>query len=305
MTYSRIDFSSYCVMSIWFGCNSACTICMLSDLKKALPIPGWKTFRKIASDVAREGRFDNFILSGGEVTTMPALTEYVRFLASLGRFKKIQIQTNAMALADQSYLEHLIRSGVNEFFISVHGLPDVHDAITRRPGSFKEMEAALKNLSSFNVNVISNTVLTRSNHANFIDVIAYLAGNNVNEIQVWNFFPMERTDSRDLVVNISDFSHLVPDLVSIARKACKPIVFKSFPHCLPITPPGVLDSIFPATMLPDPFWRQFSECGFGKCVYREKGLCEDWRCWGLSSAYVLKFGDERDLLKALRTLKHA
>jgi len=71
-------------------------------------------------------------------------------------------------------------------------------------------------------------------------------------------------------------------------------VLKSFPECLSRGGPGFFDSLYPVTLLPDRFWREFSECGFGTCVHR--GPCKAWQCWGLSSAYVRKYGDERDLL---------
>jgi len=76
----------------------------------------------------------------------------------------------------------------------------------------------------------------------------------------------------------------------------KAVVFKSFPLCLSRGAPGFFDSLFPVTVLPDRFWRQFSECGFGACFHRQRNACHAMDCWGLSSAYVHKYGDERELL---------
>ncbi len=299
MTYNRVDLRKYCVISIWFGCNSNCSICMLSRNRQNLPIPGFDTFRQVTAHVARENRYEGIILSGGEVTTFRELENYVRFAAGLGRFKKIQIQTNGRRLSDRGYVERLIEWGVNEFFLSVHGLGAVHDVITGVSGAFGEVEAALANLAAFDVNVISNSVLTKINYDNFSSLIAYLARTNVSEMQVWNYFPMERTDSRDYVVGLREFQRLLSGIVPLVREADKPIVFKSFPHCLPIDPPAVFDGAFPATALPDLFWKEFDECGFGRCVYRESKECEERLCWGLSSAYIRKYGTERDLLRPL------
>jgi tRNA A37 methylthiotransferase MiaB len=73
MTYARVDLSKYIVISIWFGCNNHCTICMLSDMKKELPPIGFDKFKKVLIDIRNESRFENLILSGAEVTTFDDL----------------------------------------------------------------------------------------------------------------------------------------------------------------------------------------------------------------------------------------
>lgn len=294
----RVDLGTYCVISVWFGCNNNCTICMLSEVQEKLPPIGFDRFRTVTTQITQQGKYDKLILSGGEATTFDDLDRYVRFVASLGWFKKIQIQTNGRRLSDRRYLEHLIDCGVNEFFVSIHGLEEVHDSITRKPGSFREVEKALDNLQAFEVNVISNTVLTKDNYEGVEPLVAML-GKRVTEMQIWNFFPMERTDSKDRVVGLRDFQTLQKRLTPLARTAGKPLVFKSFPHCLSIDPPAVFDSTFPVTVLPDLFWKQFGECGFGQCFYRNVKQCGEWRCWGLSNAYVGKYGDERELLRPI------
>jgi MoaA/NifB/PqqE/SkfB family radical SAM enzyme len=299
MTYTRVDLTQYVVISICFSCNNDCSICMLSGLKRKFPAIGFDRFKKVIIDIVNSGRFENLILSGAEVTTFNDLDKYVQFAASLGWFKKIQIQTNGRRLSKKGYLRHLIDCGVNEFFISIHGLDDVHDAVTRTSGSFDELAAGLKNLEAYDVNVISNTVLTKTNLHDMARLMTFLSNERISEIQLWNFFPMERTDTKDLVVSMKDFTEVLPEVLSIVKKAGKPLVLKSFPECLSMGEPGFFDSLFPVTVLPDVFWRKFSESGFGTCIYRQREECKAWKCWGLSSAYVQKYGDERNLLKPM------
>ena len=297
MAYQRVDLSKYIVISIWFGCNNHCDICMLSDMKTHLPAIRFDNFKKILMDVKADGRFENLILSGAEVTTFDDLDQYVQYAASLKWFKKIQIQTNGRRLRDAEYLKYLIDCGINEFFVSIHGFEEVHDATTGRPGSFKEVLAGLKNLAEHEVNVISNTVLTQRNLNQIPRLVDFLSKEEISELHLWNYFPMERTDSKGLVVGLRDFRCLVDEIVPIARSAGKALVFKSFPICLATGEPGFFDSFYPVTILPNRFWREFSECGFGRCVYRDR--CKAHECWGLSSAYVQKYGDERDLLSPI------
>lgn len=292
--YRKVDLSEYIVISLWWGCNNNCSICMLSGIDRALPVIGLDSYKKALIDIIDEGRFKNLILSGAEVTTFHDLDRYIQFAKSLGWFKKIQIQTNGRMLQDKEYLNHLIDWGVNEFFVSIHGTEDVHDTITRTRGSFRETMKGLKNLEDFDVNVISNTVLTKPNSRDIPELMKLLASQKISEINLWNFFPMEKTDSRDFVVSMNDFVQLLPGIQETIRPSGKALVLKSFPECLSIGSPGFFDNGFPVTILPDPFWREFSECGFGRCIYRDR--CRSDTCWGLSSAYIHKYGDERDLL---------
>jgi MoaA/NifB/PqqE/SkfB family radical SAM enzyme len=269
---------------------------MLGDMKTHLPAISFDKFKKLLLDIRKDARFENLILSGAEVTTFDGLDNFVQYASSLEWFKKIQIQTNGRRLSNAEYLTYLIDCGVNEFFVSIHGFEETHDATTRRPGSFKEVMHGLENLAEHDVNVISNTVLTKRNLKEIPLLIDFLSKEKVSEIHLWNYFPMERTDSKDLVVSMRDFRNLLDRVLPIAECAGKALVLKSFPICLSVGEPAFFDSLFPVTVLPDRFWREFSECGFGMCFYREKGECNVRECWGLSSAYVHKYGDERDLL---------
>lgn len=297
-TYARVDLTKYIVISIWFGCNNNCAICMLSGLKRKLPTIGFDRFKKVLIDIMNDGRFENLILSGAEVTTFDDLDKYVRFASSLGWFKKIQIQTNGRKLSDKDYLNRLIDCGLNEFFISIYGLEDIHDAITRTQGAFKETMEGLKNLEPLDVNVISNIVLTKVNFYDITRLMTCLSKEKINEFHMWNFFPMERTDSRNLLVSMQELVELLPEILSIVKPTGKPMVLKSFPECLSMGPPGFFDSGFPVTILPDIFWREFGKNKFGICIYRDE--CKAEACWGLSSAHIQKYGDERNLLSPFR-----
>ena len=296
-TYARIDLTKYIVISIWFGCNNNCAICMLSGLKRKLPAIGFDRFKKALIDIINHGRYKNLILSGAEVTTFDNLEKYVQFAASLGWFEKIQVQTNGRNLSNKNYLIRLIDCGVNEFFISIYGLEEVHDSMTCIRGSFIETMEGLKNLEAFDVNVISNTVLTKTNYHDMVRLITCLSKEKISEIHLWNFFPMEKIDSGDFVVSMKDVSALIPKIFPVTDQAGKPLVMKSFPECLSFGKPWFFDSRFPVTLLPNMFWEKFSKNEFGMCVHRD--TCQAKTCWGLSSAYIRKYGDERNLLSPI------
>jgi MoaA/NifB/PqqE/SkfB family radical SAM enzyme len=272
---------------------------MLSRVREGLEPIGLDRFKSVLLDLVHDGRYRRLILSGAEVTTFDELDKYLAVAASLGWFERIQIQTNGRRLRDSQYLKHLIDCGVNEFFVSIHGLQKVHDELAGRTGAFEETIEGLVNLGELDVNVISNTVLTRNNLNDIPSLLAILCSERVSELHLWNYFPMESTDTRDLVVGMKEFRKLLPEAMAVAEEAGKALVLKSFPQCLSMGEPGFFDSKFPVTVLPDPFWRQFAESGFGACIHRAGGECRNQECWGLSKAHVRKYGDERDLLKPM------
>jgi len=298
MSYPRIDLLSYVVIPVWYECNNECLICMLAPVKGKLPSVSFEMFRKLIMQIINDGRYRNLILSGAEVTTFEPLLKYVQFAASLGWFKKIQIQTNGRRLSDRDYLKSLVHAGVNEFFVSIQGQEEVHDLISRRPGSYRETLEGIHNLESLRVNFITNTVLTRLNYHQVADLMAQMCESAARELHVWNFFPMQKADTGDLIVSIKDLLALFSEILPFARASGKPLVLKAFPECLAIEEPGVLDGRFPMTLIPDVFWKELRESGFGTCVYRNE--CKVKGCWGLSSAYIRKYGDERDLLSPVR-----
>jgi len=294
----RIDLSRYVVIPVWYGCNSKCLICMLSSVRGNLQPIGFEVFKDLVIKVVNEGKVKNLVLSGGEVTTFDHLVSYVEFVASFGYFEKIQVQTNARKLKDRDYLKSLINAGVNEFFISLHGPAAINDAITGIDGSYEETIRGIGNLEEFPVNIITNTVLTRLNAYYVPQLLTDICATKVSEMHLWNFFPMEGADPKNLIVGLKDLLGLLQRLLPTLKSAGKPLVLKAFPECLPVRSPVVVDSDFPLTLIPDIFWKGLQKSGFGACVYRNE--CRAERCWGLSRPYLEKYGGERDVLKPFR-----
>lgn len=295
--YNRISLKQYAVIPVWYGCNSACTICMLASVKGRLETVDFDTFARLIAALVNDRRYDRLILSGAEATTFAGLETYVRHAASLGWFKTIQLQTNGRRLADRDYLERLVAAGVNEFFISVHGPAAIHDAITRVPGSHAATMTGIAHLAGLPVNVITNTVLTGVNLDCLAGLFGELAETVASEMHLWNFFPMAHTDRQDLLVKLSELMALFPAFAAAIALSGKALVLKGFPECIAPGAPCFADSDFPLNLIQDDFWMEFGRNGFGGCVHKER--CAARNCWGLSTAYVEKYGDERALLRPL------
>jgi len=297
MQISRIDFNTYVTIPVWYGCNNDCVICMLSGLKKDLPFIDFDLFQKFVLHIKDRLGCRNLILSGAEITTFDELDKYIEFVASLGWFWKIQIQTNGRRLSDKNYLGSLIGCGVNEFFVSIQGLEESHDATTRRQGSFRETMEGLDNVGKYAVNVMTNTVLTTTNCHEVLPLLSQLSVGPVSEIHLWNVFPMESEDTKGLLVRMRDCRELLRELIPVMKAAGKPLILKNIPECLFAGEMVFLDNGFPITLIGDTYWNAFDGNRFGMCCYR--GECGSQICWGLTQAHVQKYGDEREILSPI------
>jgi len=114
-------------------------------------------------------------------------------------------------------VQDLIECGVNEFFVSIHGLPQTHDAITRRTGSFEQTWTGLQNLTGFDVNVISNTVVIKKNFHDIVHLMHALHGKKLGETHLWNFFAMEKADTGNNLVQLRHIVTLFLELREIAK----------------------------------------------------------------------------------------
>jgi MoaA/NifB/PqqE/SkfB family radical SAM enzyme len=117
---------------------------------------------------------DNVIFSHKEPTLNKELEFYVTVAKDLG-YKTIGLSTNGRMLSYEKYCKKLLRKGVNELIISIHGHnKSLHDSLTRSPGSFDQTKIALKNLNSlkkhYNFKLYTATTICKLN-MDFMDNI--------------------------------------------------------------------------------------------------------------------------------------
>jgi len=111
----------------------------------------------------REGGARRVVLTGGEPTVTVVLSLAVAEAHTLG-FEEIIVRTNGRRLADGAYTRRLVRGGLTHAVVSLHGYrPEVHDAITRTPGSFAEATDGVVALRRHGVDVTCALVLARPN----------------------------------------------------------------------------------------------------------------------------------------------
>src|SRR5262249_52950383 len=98
-------------------------------------------------------------LSGGEPTLNPRLPEYIALATSLG-VPELELQTNAVKMADPEYARALHDAGLRQAFVSLHRLTAKgSDRAPAAPGTFEKTVAGVRTLRALGVAVRLNFVL--------------------------------------------------------------------------------------------------------------------------------------------------
>lgn len=154
------------IVRIQFHCNQACTFCFVST---HLPAPDDAAIRRAILEVAHlRGALQ---LSGGEPTLHPHLVDYV----ALGKREgaaTIELQTNAIRLADGDLAQRLADAGLDVAFVSLHAATAAtSDALTRAPGTYEKTLRGVDALAAAGVLVRLNFVFCAANSREFPDLV--------------------------------------------------------------------------------------------------------------------------------------
>lgn len=153
-----------------FQCNQSCHFCFVST---HLPAADDQRIREAIAEAGRAGGI--VALSGGEPTLNPNLVEYVKLARTSGA-SEVELQTNAVRLADPGLTRALAEAEVDVAFVSLHGASaQVSDHVTDSPGTFERTVRGIDQLYTSSIGVRLNFVFCRANHDDFPDFVRMVA----------------------------------------------------------------------------------------------------------------------------------
>jgi radical SAM protein with 4Fe4S-binding SPASM domain len=149
-------------LDVTYRCNERCVHCYLDhDDRGEMTAP---EIKEVLNQLADAGTFF-LTFSGGEVFMRQDFLELVAHARRL--LFNVKVKTNG-AMIRQAEAASLRKLGVEQLQISVYShQPEVHDAITKLPGSLKKTIQAIRFLKSQGLKVVVANVLMTSNASDY------------------------------------------------------------------------------------------------------------------------------------------
>ena len=211
-------------------CNQNCIFCSNPENDRELPL---QDAQRTVADLQARG-YREVILTGGEPTLYPHLTELVRHCRDSG--VRPRLITNGQLLANPDFLASLADAGLEQVHVSVHSCRrETQDFLTQTPGSLQHIEQTLANCGQQGVPVSINTVINRYNADHLDETVAWVVGRFpfVRHV-VWNNLDphMNRVqDHPDVIPQFQDFEVSLFRAASFLRQAGRSFRIERVPLC--------------------------------------------------------------------------
>lgn len=149
-------------VKLGFSCNNHCRFCVQGNKRNEYPDLGTEEARRVLAEERQH--CEDVVLTGGEVTIRKDLPELIAHARELG-YRTIQLQTNGRLIASRERLQAFVDAGITEVSPAIHGATaEMHDGLTRAPGSFRQTVKGVLNARRLGLPVIMNSVITRANY---------------------------------------------------------------------------------------------------------------------------------------------
>lgn len=188
-TFEKKKSLSWAVVEVTEQCNFNCIWCYAnanSNIKKQF-MPRKDIIKLI--DILADSGIKQITFSGGEPTTYPYITDAIEFAYDHGLI--VHMNTNGFLLT-KKFAKELHKAGLSQVQINIDSLdPDNHDITRGRKGSFKRAVLALKNAKEVGMTSVSQTVLTKKNENDIIDIFKFARNQGIQRCRVWDMTPSE------------------------------------------------------------------------------------------------------------------
>ncbi|MCG2717516.1 MAG: radical SAM protein [Nanoarchaeota archaeon] len=286
------------------SCDNNCVFCgripKISDEKlKAQEI-------KVSKNLVQFRRQSiNYLeISGSDPIEYGKIVPLIRYAKRIG-FNNIQLSTHGKRLADSSFLNDLISSGITKLRIPIYGSnAKIHDSVTRSEGSFDAVVEGIKNLleKSQNIAVQISCMVLQQNKDDLINIIDL-----VKELDIIDFYfsvPCFSNNDSSYCLPFKKLGPYIKEVYDYAARINYPIRFMEIPFCVfgdicyddaltsidnQCGPPDLGDNCQP----PEKYKTSMKDIPSYR-VKKKVGMCKDCKCMDFCDGFFVndinKFG---------------
>ncbi len=207
-----------------YECNNQCIFCIDEDKKF---FPGRST-EEVQAEIknARKRGATYLELIGGEVTIRKDAVDLISFARDAG-FETISLTTNGRMFAYPEYTKKILNAGLTDIVFSIHGHnSELHDSLTRVPGSFEQLTKGIQNLKDLDFTRIgSNTTIVKQNYKELEKIAKFISGLGIRNAEFIFVDPNEgaaKNNFLKIVPRISDIIPYVKKCLDVGREKKAP-----------------------------------------------------------------------------------
>lgn len=165
----------YHLLRVGLACNVACVFCNIPVESGVYPAHlGFARIQKDADAIFKKDARPKISITGGEPTIRADLIDIVAYLKKRGA-RTIELQTNAVLLADADFVRRLKKAGLDKAFVSLHShISRIHDLLIMKKGGFEQCMRGIKNLCDQGIEVILNPVVNALTYRNVPEYITFV-----------------------------------------------------------------------------------------------------------------------------------
>ncbi len=204
------------------ACNLRCKMCYFTDADYVKTLKG--QFKEEDLDLVAKAIFKRALKLQIGCGTEPTLYKNLPKLVSLGKQYKvpyISLTTNANLLTEER-IEELLKEGLNEFTISLHGVTKESYENFMKKASYEKFQNAFKAFkklkSKYDFKVRINYTFNKDNFYELKDFFKHFDAAGFDILQLRPIQKIGNTEYNDF--DISSLENDYPDLVSVIRKNC-------------------------------------------------------------------------------------
>lgn len=180
---------SWAVVEVTDYCNFSCKWCFANAGYNANPQHMPKDKAELLIESLANAGVKQVTISGGEPTVYPYLQDVIKKASEHDLV--VHMNTNGFLLT-KHLAKELKALGLSQVQINIDSLTsENHDQVRGKKGSFHRAIRALKNARKAGLTCVSQTVLTKNNENEILDIFKFARSLGLQRCRVWDMTPSE------------------------------------------------------------------------------------------------------------------